>query len=177
MRLFIAVAIPPKVKRALAEAQERLPNEGGLKRVEPHLLHITLKFLGEVNPKMLERIGNALGEVSFSPFYVDVRGVGVFPSPDYIRVVWAGCENRALEKLAEQINGKLAGLFAEEKFSPHITIARVKRKLALGDYLKENAGRDFGRFQVGEFHLVESILGSGGPKYSILSTYRAKINS
>ena len=174
MRLFIAVGIPPEIKRALNEAQRRLPDEGGLKRVEPPLLHITLKFMGEANPKMLEKIDNALSTVSFSPFTVDLKGVGVFPSQNYIRAVWVGCENRALEKLAEQINGKLAGLFPEEKFSPHLTIARVKRKLVLDDYLKNNAERSFGYFQVNEFHLIESILSREGPKYTVLSSYKSK---
>lgn len=174
MRLFIAVGIPPEIKRALNEAQRRLPEEGGLKRVELPLLHITLKFLGEVNPKMLEKIDHALGGVSFSPFTVDLKGIGVFPNPSYIRVVWVGCDNRALEKLAEQINGKLAGLFPEEKFSPHVTIARVKRKLVLDNYLKENAEKGFGRFQVNEFHLIESVLSREGPKYNVLSSYKSK---
>ncbi|MEW5996314.1 MAG: RNA 2',3'-cyclic phosphodiesterase [Candidatus Micrarchaeota archaeon] len=174
MRLFIAVGIPPEIKRRIGDAQKDLPEEGGLKKVELPLMHITLKFLGEVNPKMLERIDNALREVSFSPFMVDVRGAGVFPNPNYIRVVWAGCESRALEKLAEQVNGKLAGMFGEEKFTGHLTIARVKRKMVLDDYLKKYAEWDFGQFGVKEFYLIESVLSREGPKYTVVATYSAR---
>lgn len=173
MRLFIAVDIPPEIKKRIGEAQKDLPEEGGLKKVGLPLMHITLKFLGEVNPKMLGRVDNALREVKFAPFRVKVRGVGAFPNENYIRVVWAGCEGPELEELARQVNEKLGGMFPKEEFTPHLTIARVKRKLALGDYLKKYAEKDFGEFVVREFYLVESVLGREGPKYTAIAAYPA----
>lgn len=174
MRLFIAVDVPPEIKKRIGEAQKDLPEEGGLKKVGLPLMHITLKFLGEVNPKMLGRVDNALREVSFSPFRVKVRGIGAFPSEKYVRVVWAGCESPELEELARQVNEKLGGMFKEEEFTPHLTIARVKRKLVLGDYLKKHAAWDFGEFTVREFHLVESVLRKEGPKYTVVATYHSR---
>lgn len=174
MRLFIAVGVPPEIKRKIGEAQKELPEEGGLKKVELPLMHITLKFLGEVNPRMLDRVDGVLREISFAPFPVNVRGIGVFPDERYIRVVWAGCESPGLEELAEQVNEKLGGMFPKEGFTPHITIARVKRKIVMDDYMKKHSGERFGQFRVSEFHLVESILGKGGPKYSVVATYHSR---
>lgn len=173
MRLFIAVDVPPDVRRRIGEAQRELPDEGLAKVTLPRM-HITLKFLGEVNPKMLERVDNALREVEFAPFRVKVWGVGVFPNEDYVRVVWAGCKSRELEELAREVNSKLGGMFAQEDFTGHLTIARVKRRPALGEFLKKYMREDFGEFTVREFYLVESVLGPGGPKYSTLGAYKAR---
>ncbi len=174
MRLFIAVDVPPEVKRAVGRAQKELPEKGGLKRVELPMMHITLKFLGEVSPRMLDRVDGVLREISFSPFRVKVRGVGVFPNKKYIRVVWAGCEGQELAGLAGKMNEKLGGMFPEDTFSPHITMARVKRDLVLDDYLKKYGNERFGEFSVREFHLVESVLGPGGAKYNTLATYSGR---
>lgn len=174
MRLFVAVGVPAEIKRALGEAQKDLPEEGGLKKVEIPQMHITLKFLSDVNPRMLDRVDGVLREIAFAPFKVKVRGIGVFPNDKYIRAVWAGCQSPELEDLAKLVNEKLAGMFAEEEFTPHLTIARVKRKLVLDDYLRKYADEKFGEFTVREIHLVESVLGRNGPKYTILSTYGSR---
>ncbi len=174
MRLFVAVGVPAEVKRALGEAQKDLPEEGGLKKVEIPQMHITLKFLSDVNPRMLDRVDGVLREIAFAPFRVKVRGIGVFPNDKYIRAVWAGCESPELEDLAKLVNEKLAGMFAQEEFAPHLTIARVKRKLVLDDYLKKYADEKFGEFAVREVYLVESVLSRAGPKYNILSTYGSR---
>ncbi|MCX6769023.1 MAG: RNA 2',3'-cyclic phosphodiesterase [Candidatus Micrarchaeota archaeon] len=174
MRLFVAVGIPAEIKRALGKAQKDLPEEGGLKKVEIPQMHITLKFLSDVNPRMLDRVDGVLREIPFASFRVKVRGIGVFPNDKYIRAVWAGCESPELEDLAKLVNEKLAGMFGEEEFAPHITIARVKRKIVLDDYLKKYAEEKFGNFQVNEFYLVESVLSRNGPKYTILSTYGSR---
>lgn len=100
-----------------------------------------------------------------------MRGVGVFPNEKYIRVVWAGCESPELEELAKHVNEKLSGMFTEEKFIGHITIARVKRKFVLKDYLRKYMEKDFGEFVVREFYLVESVLRKEGPKYMVVATY------
>jgi len=174
MRLFVAVGVPAEIKRALGEAQKDLPEEGGLKKVEIPLMHITLKFLSDVNPRMLDRVDGVLREIPFAPFRVKVQGIGVFPNDKYIRAVWAGCQSPELEDLAKLVNEKLAGMFAKEDFAPHITIARVKRKIVMDDYLRKYADEKFGNFQVNEFYLVESVLGRNGPKYSIMSTYGSR---
>lgn len=174
MRLFVAVGVPAEVKRALGEAQKDLKEEGGLKKVEIPLMHITLKFLSDVNPRMIDRVDGVLREIPFTPFRVKVHGIGVFPNDKYIRAVWAGCQSTELEDLAKLVNEKLAGMFAKEDFAPHITIARVKRKIVMDDYLRKYADEKFGSFQVNEFYLVESILGRNGPKYNIMSTYGSR---
>jgi 2'-5' RNA ligase len=173
MRLFVAVQVPEEVKKRLGQAQKELPEEG-LKKVTFPRMHLTLKFLGAVSPKMLGRVGNALEEVSFSPFKVKVRGVGVFPNEKYVRVVWAGCESPELEGLAAKVNEKLGGIFPKEEFSAHLTLARVKKRVAIGEFLKKYAEEEFGEFTVREFYLVESVLGPGGPKYNVVGTYGAE---
>lgn len=174
MRLFVAVDIPPEIKRNIGQAQKELPEEGGLKKVELPQMHITLKFLGEVNPRMLDRVDGVLREVEFSGFKVKVRGVGAFPNEKYVKVVWAGCVSPELEMLARDINEKLSGMFAKEEFTPHLTMARVKRRLVMDDYLKKYAEWKFGEFQVREFYLLESVLERGGAKYNVLASYRSR---
>jgi 2'-5' RNA ligase len=174
MRLFVAVDIPPEIKRNIGHAQKDLPEGGGLKKVELPQMHITLKFLGEVNPRMLDRVDGVLREVEFTGFKVKIRGVGAFPNEKYVKVVWAGCVSPELEMLARDINEKLSGMFAKEEFTPHLTMARVKRKLVMDDYLKKYMEWKFGDFNVREFHLVESVLGKERAKYNVLASYRSK---
>src|SRR3989338_347573 len=118
MRAFIAVDIPEKIKREIVKIQNSLPEFKG-KTTEPENLHLTLKFLGEVNQEALEKVKNKLKSIKFEQFETEIDSIGTFNA----RIVWlhmAGCE-----ELQRKIDGSLKGLFLPEKrFMSHLTIAR-----------------------------------------------------
>lgn len=172
MRLFVAVDVPPWIRRAVGAAQRELPAEG-VNLVNPENMHITLKFLGEVGPKSLPKVEQELRAVGHPPFEAVVKGAGAFPNEDYVRVVWAGCRARELAELARKVNDALTG-FPKEEFSGHLTLARVKRKADLRGFFSKYRERRFGDFKVEKFYLMASELSPSGPKYSTVAEYELK---
>ncbi len=172
MRLFIAVDIPPWIKRVVYSVQRELPVEG-LNLVNTENMHLTLKFLGEVNPKKIQQIDNGLRGIGHKKFEAVVKGVGAFPNEDYVRVVWAGCRTKELRELAEKINRALSG-FPKEEFTGHLTIARVKKKINLHTFFGKYGEWRFGDFKVEKFYLMQSELAPNGLKYTVLGEYELK---
>ncbi|MCP4647441.1 MAG: RNA 2',3'-cyclic phosphodiesterase [bacterium] len=175
MRLFVAVEIPGLIKEMMGELEGALPSDG-LNKVDVKNMHITLKFLGEVDETKVEEIKAALSGVEFAPFKVQVRGVGVFPKEDYVKVIWAGTESAELKELAGKVEEALSGMFGGEArgFSGHLTLARVKRKVDLKEFLEKRREEVFGGFAVDKFLLMKSVLQPGGPEYSVVGEFGAK---
>ncbi len=177
MRLFIAISLPSEVKKRLFGLGRPLPGFGDVKAVEEENIHLTLKFLGDTEP---EPVIKALEKVKFRPFEVSLKGVGAFPSPSYVRVVWAGCEKGAQEiiTLHKDIEEALkAGGLKFEKdrdFHPHATLARVrmpKDRKGLLDFLDKHKAEELGSFKAGSFELMQSLLGRGGPTYAVVKRF------
>lgn len=124
----------------------------------PDNLHVTLKFLGQIEPVLVQRVGSLLAEVAsqHSAFELEVRGLGAFPTPRRARVIWAGLAAGAAElgRLAARVDAGLAELgFAPEArpFAAHVTLARVRepqRDAGLAAALEAGPAREFGRFRV-----------------------------
>jgi len=174
MRAFISVDIGalPGIVTILDELKN---TNADLKIVKPENVHLTLKFLGEIDEKMVDRIAGVMEKSvkDVPPFRIKFRGVGVFPSMDYMRVVWIGLKDaEKLGIIAEQLENGLAAFgFKKEKrrFSPHVTVGRVKspkNKNMLQNFLKENASKEFGEINVKSIKLKKSVLTSKGPEYS-----------
>jgi len=100
LRLFCAVEIDETVRRRLLEFQDELRGAAGIKWVAPENLHITIKFLGDVEASRVPRVAAALAEAASSvpPFEISIRGAGAFPGLSRPRVVWVGTAVRALER-------------------------------------------------------------------------------
>ena len=180
MRLFVALEIPPGVRKSLAEFLAVLRALSSQPRwVRTDNLHITLKFIGEVQPEKLGDIRVALSAVhSDRSVTLDFRGVGFFPNERRPRVFWAGVEASAnLERLARDIDRSLEklGVPPEKRpFSPHLTLARFEPPglpEKLRAVIQENARREFGSVAAREFHLIESKLKPGGAEYTTLETF------
>jgi 2'-5' RNA ligase len=180
VRLFVALQIPPAVRKNLAEFLATLRAISSQPRwVRTENLHVTLKFIGEVSTEKLGDIRAALSAVhSDQAVALDFRGVGFFPNENRPRVFWAGIEASAnLAGLAGDIDRALEklGVPPEKRpFSPHLTLARFEppglpEKLRAG--IQENAKREFGSVAAKEFHLIESKLKSGGAEYTTLETF------
>jgi 2'-5' RNA ligase len=178
IRSFVAFDIgEAAVLRNLAKVQDVLLGTGAdLKLVKPENIHITLRFLGDVTPDMVDRIHGEMQQVQFQPFEVNVKGVGVFPNPRHISVVWAGIRQGASELRAvfDQLEPRLQALgFAPDYkgFSPHLTIARVKtgrNRDALAEQLRTLEGFEFGTVKAECLRLKRSVLTPQGPIYSVL---------
>ncbi len=133
MRLFIAVNLSENQKLKLHQLQQRLQLYlDRVRWVSPEGMHITLKFLGEVNPKLLPEITAAIRQTAASAarFNFRLSGLGVFPNTSRARVIWTGMrEGRPeAEALFSRLETELAPLgFANEsrKYLPHLTLGRA----------------------------------------------------
>ena len=178
LRSFIAFDIEDiEIVRRLTEAQVDIAKTGAdLKLVEPKNIHITVRFLGNISPGMVNKIYGAMENVSFKPFQVEIKGLGAFPNLRFPRVVWAGIRKGAeeLRNIFEQLEPQLRKLGFQpdpKGFSPHITIARVKtgrNKAELARTLKELAEKEFGVMIAKCLRLKKSTLTPRGPIYTTL---------
>ncbi len=178
IRSFIAFDIDnEQIIKRFSEAQQMLVRTGAdLKLVKPENIHVTMRFLGNITPPMVDSIHEAMQKVSFSPFDVEIRGVGAFPKLQYARVIWAGIRNGAeqLSNISNQLEPKLRelGFRPDSKgFSPHLTIARVKsgrNKSELIRCIKESVDYEFGIVKAECLRLKRSVLTPKGPIYSTL---------
>jgi 2'-5' RNA ligase len=182
MRLFLSVDLPPGLAGAVETLQERFSAAEGLRFTDPTQAHVTLKFLGEVDPDRVDEVETAVSEAvtaaDIAPFRATVGGLGAFPSPEYISVVWVGLEEGG-EQLT-RLHGALEAATTEmgfepeqHEFTPHVTIARMDD--ARGKDLVQRRLREddptVGSFDVGEVRLTESTLTESGPTYETVARF------
>jgi len=185
VRLYVALEIPTAVRGNLAALIEELraadaaAAKNKARWVRPENLHVTLKFIGNVDAGKLEAIRAVLGEVrTGGDVELRFRGVGFFPNEKRPRVLWAGiAASPNLAPLAAEIDARLEKLgIAREtrEYAPHLTLARfdppgISEKLRAA--AQENATREFGAVRTGEFHLFESKTRPTGAEYTRLSSF------
>ena len=183
MRLFVAVEMPPPVREALGELQarlrERMAGETRLRWVAPERIHLTLKFLGNVDASLVPALAAALDRaVREQPaFELVVGGLGTFPSARAAKVLWVGLAGDldALERLRARVEQAMvgAGLPAEKRpFRAHLTLARVPdgvRPHEVGDATAGALADAIPTFSVQRVALVRSTLGPG-PSYRTLAS-------
>ncbi|MCX6677332.1 MAG: RNA 2',3'-cyclic phosphodiesterase [Methanothrix sp.] len=176
MRCFVAVELPLPMREEMGRLQSRIATDG-LRLVRAELVHVTMKFLGDVPQEKVGAVAEALGRVKAAPFLVRVKGMGAFPGRA-VRVVWLGLEGD-FQELFQKIEQALSPLgFAPEArgFSPHVTLGRVARpgaemNLRLGAKIANFSGLDLGSFTVDRFYLKKSTLTRGGPIYEDLAGF------
>lgn len=178
IRSFIAFDMNnDAVLKRLVDVQNLLLKTGAdLKTVEPQNIHMTIRFLGDIQPSMVEKVFDEMKSVQFVPFDVRIHGLGAFPNVRYSRVVWAGITEGAdqLKNIFAQLEPRLRSLgFTPDSkgFSPHLTIARVKsgrNKAELAEFIVKNSDYDFGFVRAECLKLKKSDLTPKGPIYSTL---------
>jgi 2'-5' RNA ligase len=175
VRLFVALDVPDSVKDALVALCADLPAARWSSRDQ---MHLTLRFIGEVEDSRLAVLDAALTALAHAPFLMQVAAVGCFPPRGAARVLWAGIQaGRALMLLQQAIETALqhTGLPPEPKpFSPHITLARFKTPpppAALHTYLERHAAFSVPEWTVSAFHLYSSQLSAGGARYTRERSY------
>jgi 2'-5' RNA ligase len=182
LRTFVAVEIPPRVRQRACELIAALAGTtADVKWVEPHNLHITLKFLGDVHQRDVIEVCRAVerGAEQVAPFELVLRGAGAFPNAARPRTVWLGATEGAEQMIAlhDRIDEQLAALgFRGEhrRFQTHLTIGRVRgggQGIAeLGRLLRQNAEFDAGKTNVTKATVFSSTLTPAGPIYEVLGT-------
>ena len=179
-RLFVSVDLDG-MGDAIAEVQERFEEASGVRATDPEQTHVTLQFLGDTEAdrvdELVSELEAAVEESDIAPFEAEFGGLGVFPSPDYISVIWIGVRTggRELSALQEAIEARTTAMGFEpddHEFTPHATIARmdhaggkelVQREVSEGD-------PDVGTLAVDEVRLTESVLGPDGPTYETVAS-------
>lgn len=171
MRLFLAIPLPFDLRKSIESRGKELTQEG-LTPLRAENMHVTLKFLGECSESKVDEIKTKLAAISSPKFTCSLRGVGVFPNETYVRVVWVGIESEGkLEKLVENVCANLPGIGKDERFSAHMTIARVKQKPDLHSFLSKYKSVEFGSFEADRIDLIESVLGHFGSTYRTLAEF------
>ncbi len=182
MRCFIAIDIPADIRQSITDVIGKC-NQGskGVKWVAPEKIHITLKFLGEVKEDRIPAVQEKLVPVCAERdiFSIAIKGAGAFPNFKYPNVLWIGIdESEELKRLYEDIEDVLSKLGFEKenrKFSPHLTIGRVKDRRGIEPVIKElYTFKDmfFGSMEVKEVLLMRSILKPAGAEYSKIAGFK-----
>lgn len=170
IRLFVGLSLPETHRQQLALIQHGLK---GARWISPENLHVTVRFIGEVDEDVAEDLCAALDQVTSPPFDLTLTGVGTFGRPPHS--LWAGVADRPGQTLAHfqsTVESALvrAGLDPEgRKYSPHVTLARCKKSTSrerLGAYLEGHGDFALPEFRVNEFTLFQSHLGQGGAHYT-----------
>ena len=184
VRAFIAVDPPQEARDALARAIDRLQMGGvsGVRWVKPEAIHLTLKFLGEVDPALFDKVSGAMERAAqgMLPFTLALSEIGAFPSHVNPRVIWVGLTGglESLRELHRRIDQEMysTGDFPREDrpFTPHLTLGRMRERVPAEERRqagKAIAGVDLETdvsWQVGEVNLIQSTLTSSGAVYHLL---------
>ncbi len=187
IRSFIAIELPEEAKEGLARLRKELERDEHrfVKWVDPGGIHLTLKFLGNIPSKRVAEITKAMEEAAgvISPFYMEISGLGAFPSLRQVRVFWVGIngEMDKLSQLQQNIDSALAVLgFAKEErsFMPHLTLARIREgasppeRRSFGELVGSTIFEDKYPVAVEAVRLMRSQLTPTGAIYTCLSVVR-----
>ncbi|MDY6990048.1 MAG: RNA 2',3'-cyclic phosphodiesterase [Thermodesulfobacteriota bacterium] len=180
IRTFIAISLPDGVLQAIGEAQERLRQSRlDIRWVRKEGIHLTLKFLGDIDRAVVEKLEAAMGRATkgIAPFTLIGKGIGVFPDLRRARVIWTGLSGdvQALMALHRNLESELKGLgFPKEKrsFKGHLTLGRAKGSLDTTRLLEALEGLDGFKtesFVVPSLVLFQSDLRPQGAIYTRLA--------
>jgi 2'-5' RNA ligase len=180
VRLFLALELPPELREVLATERARLQQSlRGWRWARPESIHLTLRFLGEVDPELDRRSRETWRAVAARsrPFRIRLGGAGRFPPRGAPRILWLGTEEvepgDALAELAEAVERAARELgWPEERrpFRPHLTLARAERG-GRPDPPREDRPAAGEGSVVREVALVQSHLHPSGARYTALESY------
>jgi len=190
MRSFIAIEPSLQIKNYLSRIQDKLKTGGiDIKWVNPRDIHLTLKFLGDIEDAILDKITGILEAVSCgkSAFPMRLSSLGAFPDINFPRILWIGIDkgDQKVKEIVKDLEGRTSrlGIPKEEKaFFSHLTIGRARpglnrRKLVeILTILKNEIAKEELESYVTKLTLFKSTLTPQGPIYAILKEANLKIN-
>ncbi len=174
IRLFIAIEIPEKIRYEVQGMGRSIANARPVPRDQ---LHLTMKFIGEVEGSKFLDIQEVLGEIAHPKFSLCLKGVGTFPPRGAPRILWAGVDpTRETIALRKSIERELVPLNIpreKQKFTPHLTLARLRNSPIshLQQFLAGNAFMQSSTFGVDTFNLYSSQLTQKGAIHTLQSSY------
>jgi 2'-5' RNA ligase len=194
LRAFIAIQLSDEMKRQIGSVQAELKREvsgsgrggkgvkiGKIGWVQPEGIHLTLKFLGDIQETQVDAVREILHKAAASarPFTLEARGLGAFPNPRAPRVIWLGLHGSSddmteLQRLQAAVEDGVAGLgFPKEgrAFTPHLTLARIRDRVEAGTLepvLAAQQNRVVGGFAASSVELIKSELHPSGAVYTTL---------
>ncbi len=179
MRLFLAIELPNEVKGYLFSIKEKFnQNIAKINWVAKKNLHLTLKFLNEVDEKLLNDVIEELKKIKFNKFNLELDKLSGFPNENYVRVLWVGLSNfNKVIELQQSIEESLIKYFTKDKdFSCHITLGRVKfiKDKKNFNSIINNIKIDNMKFLVDSFSLIKSDLSKDSPKYTLIQNFKAE---
>jgi 2'-5' RNA ligase len=190
IRVFIGVELPSDIREKLFSLQQQFKKTlPPMNWVRLESIHLTLKFLGYVEPSRISQLLSVLEPIGRNQqsFSIAVKGLGVFPRVQYPRILWVGIEGKtqALQEVVLEIEAALdpLGFSPEEKpYHPHLTLARIKRENAtVGSALVKNRILEndqlIGTWTIERFTLFQSDLDSSGAIYTPLGTVQLSGNT
>ena len=176
MRTFISLDLPKEIIEEIVKIQKLIKKQSLFtgKFIESENLHLTLKFLGEIDEEKVEEVKKRLKSIKIEKeIFAELGEAGVF-SKSFVKIIWIKLNGKGIFELQKQIDDKLKDLFpVEERFMSHITIVRVKHtgdKKGLLDYLKSVKPKGI-KFLVKEFSFKKSELKPEGPVYESIEDY------
>jgi 2'-5' RNA ligase len=176
-RLFVALRPPPAIRAALLATMDGVPDA---RWQDDDQLHLTLRYIGEVDRRVAEDIALTLGQVRAAPIEVALSGVGAFDKKGRIDALWAGLAPQdALAALHRKVDHALVrlGLAPEGRaYLPHITLARLSRNAGFGPAIDQwqarHAALSSPAFRLDHLTLFESHLGSTAARYEVVERWR-----
>ena len=182
-RVFCAIELPTSLREQLAGhiSSLRSATEANASWSSPESIHLTLKFLGEVEVERVARVSSAVAAAvtSLAPFKIRAEGAGAFPPRGAPRVLWIGI-NDAEGKLVD-LHARIEAEFAKagfpkesRPFRPHLTLARVRKPVGASALAAAHKERPFtpGDITVSELAVIRSELSSRGSKYTTISNHQ-----
>jgi 2'-5' RNA ligase len=172
-RLFVAIRPPQRVRKQLLALMGGI---AGVRWQSEDQLHITVRFIGEVDRHTGSDIAAALGSIRHLPFEVSLDGIGTFGRRGQPGTLWAGlAPHEPLQALHKKVDHACvrAGVAPEGRaYHPHITLARLKRGSgSMAGAVEASSGLTSPHFQIDRFSLFESTLTPDGAVYSAIERY------
>jgi 2'-5' RNA ligase len=167
MRLFVAVDIPDEILDRVCDAAKSLEGPN-VKIIPRENLHVTLAFLGEMKQEDAE---NALAGMKFENGDIALKGAGVFPNPEFVRIAWVGVEGDGMKRNAN-IMIKAFRIEEGREAKLHLTVARIQGKTDKAkEFVEKYAATDFGTFRPDAICLYESVLKKPNAEYRLVKKY------
>ncbi|MBX7541713.1 RNA 2',3'-cyclic phosphodiesterase [Qipengyuania sphaerica] len=175
-RLFFGIKPPRPIRAALLDIMQEVDNA---RWQDDGQLHLTLRYIGEVDAHTADDIAEAATKLDFDPFELTIASTGIFERKSTPTTLWAGvAPSPGLTRLQAKIERlcQRCGIPAEtRKFTPHITLARLNSSAGpVGPFLARHAGLHLGPWQVEDYILYESTLRQQGSLYEPIVTYCAR---
>ncbi len=175
-RCFLALPLPDEARQVLAQLYT---SDAGFAWTPPDQLHVTLRFLGELDAGVIEGLREKLRLVRVAPFLLPIEGVGAFPPRGDPQVLWAGVgrAHPLLFQLRQRVDDSLLAvqLAADVRiFQPHVTLARLRpgaAPVAAQHFLKRHREFVGPEFRVTRFGLYTSKLTPAGPVHRLLEEF------